>query len=310
MYRMEGLAGANVTMAVVAPSCAEWPATGHALVQAANACYAAAFLAPHRLLLRSSLALGFLLASLWAALEACAPDLLAWNLAFLLTNGGHALYLAWVCIPPRFVAELEELYSRLFLPFKVSRRHFKELIREVELHELEAGDPFSEEGITRADQGLSVLLSGRLKVTCQGVLLHYVDPWEFVDSPEWEATPSDTDGLFQVTIKATSRCRYAHWPRTRLTVTLASSPYLSFILRCLVGRDVAHKLYSLAEVDRSPQPPAASLARSRSVDYVHTGSEGRVRSALWRRGSSAVTENLGAPQSRSPATLTVPQIPL
>lgn len=43
-----------------------------------------------------------------------------------------------------------------------------------------------------ADERVSILISGRLQVTCEGVLLHYIQPCEFVDSPEFESCPSGT----------------------------------------------------------------------------------------------------------------------
>lgn len=62
----------------------------------------------------------------------------------------------------------------------------------------------------------------------------------------------------------------------------------------LVGRDIAHKLYSLAEfhrlgADGIPRPTRdvepdwwkTHLPRSLSVDAVYTGPRGRIRSVAW-----------------------------
>lgn len=43
-----------------------------------------------------------------------------------------------------------------------------------------------------------LLISIRLRVTCEDAHLHYILPNEFIDSPEWEACPTDSDELFQV----------------------------------------------------------------------------------------------------------------
>jgi hypothetical protein len=43
-----------------------------------------------------------------------------------------------------------------------------------------------------------VVLYGRLRVTCDDMHLHYVEPHQFIDSPEWEANHDNSDDVFQV----------------------------------------------------------------------------------------------------------------
>lgn len=38
----------------------------------------------------------------------------------------------------------------------------------------------------------------RLKVTCDDAHLHYIHPYQFIDSPEWEAFHESSADIFQV----------------------------------------------------------------------------------------------------------------
>lgn len=77
------------------------------------------------LLLRTSLAVGFCVSALWAALTVCAADVVAWSATLSLVNAAHAVRLAVQFLPPRLSPELLELYERLFGPLKVEKQHFK-----------------------------------------------------------------------------------------------------------------------------------------------------------------------------------------
>lgn len=68
------------------------------LAQAANLCFAIAFLAPKSfkqsvLVLRALAAAGAVLMTMWAGAEVCAPDVMAWSLALLLVNSLHTIFL-------------------------------------------------------------------------------------------------------------------------------------------------------------------------------------------------------------------------
>jgi hypothetical protein len=45
---------------------------------------------------------------------------------------------------------------------------------------------------------LSVIWFARLRVTCDDMHLHYIQPHQFIDSPEWEANHDNSDDVFQV----------------------------------------------------------------------------------------------------------------
>ena len=60
------------------------------------------------------------------------------------------------------------------------------------MRNLRQGDFFALEGFTKIEDQLAVLMSGRLSVKADGVLLHTVGPNEFVNSVEWEAMKLET----------------------------------------------------------------------------------------------------------------------
>ena len=136
------------------------------LCQAANLFFAAAFLVPRSfkasvLALRTFLTAGFMLAALWAGITICALDAMLWCLALGLLNGIHSLILACRFLPPALSPELAELYLKLFKPYKVSKKHFQELAKEARILKLDSGQTYATEGVTPADERLSILLRGK-----------------------------------------------------------------------------------------------------------------------------------------------------
>ncbi|XP_075751238.1 popeye domain-containing protein 1-B isoform X2 [Rhipicephalus microplus] len=304
VYRRSVVNSSLPNVASAAGGCESWEDAQHILWQGAQICFAAAFLVPHRfslssLVLRWLLTLSFTLTSIWAGLVVCAPDVLAWHLTCLLVNAAHALRLAWRALPPRMPAHLRTLYERMFLPYQVSTNRFVELTRAAEVVHLAAERRYATEGVTAADQWVSILLTGKLQVTCEDVLLHYVQPNEFIDSPEYESCPIGSEKLFQVTITALEPCTYLTWQRRRLHLLLRANPALWAVVNNLVGRDIALKLYSLAEfhqlgADGVPLPArdaspdwGKQVPRSLSLDAVYTGPEGRLRSFAWHAAREA-----------------------
>ncbi|KAI5644094.1 popeye protein conserved region domain-containing protein [Phthorimaea operculella] len=215
-------------------------------------------------------------------------------------------------LPPALSLELTELYLKLFKPLKVNKKHFQELTREARLVRLEPGEAYAVEDVTPADERLSILLKGKMRVSCDGTHLHFIQPyqfvdspeWEanreqsddvfqpyqFVDSPEWEANREQSDDVFQVSVVAEEVCTCICWPRMRLERVLRHRPALKVVLDCLIGKDITHKLYSVSEglgatgSDKDALP--SYLTRSASVDAVHEGTRGRLRSVAWRARAS------------------------
>ncbi|XP_068249654.1 LOW QUALITY PROTEIN: blood vessel epicardial substance-like [Palaemon carinicauda] len=327
--------GGNGTGAVAEKRiyCTEWPGATLTLFQAfsqleidsiyevANLFCLMAFVVPHNfrlsaLVMRIILCVGILLFTLWAGLDICAPDIFAWNLGFLVVNAGHVLHLTYTFWPPRVPEDLADLYAKVFKPLKVNHQNFCHLVREATLLWLEPGETYAVEDVTPADERLSILISGKLRVTCDSTHLHYILPTQFIDSPEWEACADDSDQVFQVTIVAEERSKYLCWSRPRLRHVLHLRPFLRAVIHNLIGKDITTKLYSLNEqlgVSGLTSEGVRGLGaqdvwrgvvqRSMSVDNVHTGTKGFVRSLAWRashrRTSTTYCESVRSSPGRS-----------
>lgn len=50
---------------------------------------------------------------------------------------------------------------QVFKPLRVSKKHFKELVREAKVLTLEHGDIYAVEDVSPADERLSILLKGK-----------------------------------------------------------------------------------------------------------------------------------------------------
>ncbi|XP_064089419.1 blood vessel epicardial substance-like isoform X3 [Macrobrachium nipponense] len=309
---LDGAANDTGAVAEKRVYCTEWPGATLTLFQAfsqlevdsiyevANLFCLLAFVVPHNfrlsaLVMRIILCVGILLFTLWAGLDICAPDIFAWNLSFLVVNAGHVLHLTYTIWPPRVPEDLADLYAKVFKPLKVNHQNFCHLVREATLLWLEPGETYAVEDVTPADERLSILISGKLRVTCDSTHLHYILPTQFIDSPEWEACADDSDQVFQVTIVAEERSEYLCWSRPRLRHILHLRPFLRAVIHNLIGKDITTKLYSLNEqlgVSGLTSEGVRGLGaqdvwrgvvqRSMSVDNVHTGTKGFVRSLAWR----------------------------
>ncbi|XP_071875914.1 popeye domain-containing protein 1-like isoform X2 [Bombus fervidus] len=254
--------------------CDEWEAAQHKLFQAANLFFAAAFLVPRSfkasvLALRTFLTAGFMLAALWAGITICALDAMLWSLALGLLNGIHSLILACRFLPPALSPELAELYLKLFKPYKVSKKHFQELAKEARILKLDSGQTYATEGVTPADERLSILLRGKLKVTCDGTHLHYIKAYQFVDSPEWEAMHENIDDVFQVTIRAEESSTYICWTRLKLLRVLRHRPLLKVVLNTLIGSSPSRYSHQYwAPVVANHFPPNSPFTQGQSLGYT------------------------------------------
>ncbi|CAJ0924034.1 unnamed protein product [Ranitomeya imitator] len=66
-----------------------------------------------------------------------------------------------------------------------------------------------------------------VKVSLDGQFLHYIFPYQFLDSPEWESLRPSEEGTFQVTLTAETDSTYISWPRKKLYLLLAREKYIS-----------------------------------------------------------------------------------
>ncbi|KAM3835995.1 popeye domain-containing protein 3-like, partial [Diretmus argenteus] len=84
-----------------------------------------------------------------------------------------------------------------------------------------------------------------IRVMVNGEFLHQIHPFQFLDSPEWDSLRPSEEGLFQVTLRADTRCRYVAWRRKKLYLLFAKHRYIAKIFALVVRNDIAEKLYSL-----------------------------------------------------------------
>lgn len=81
---------------------------------------------------------------------------------------------------------LVELFSSVFQPLGVAPRDFLDLVKLGTIKYLPANHRYSSEGSTRIGQSISILLTGSLQVTFNRILIHTIEPNEFVDSVEFK----------------------------------------------------------------------------------------------------------------------------
>ncbi|XP_047455529.1 popeye domain-containing protein 3 [Mugil cephalus] len=192
------------------------------------------------------LTLGFFCTSLWAWTDPCTTDSFLWSFALFAVSLGQALHVAYRLRSVSFDKDFQELYNTLFKKLGVSLTHFGMIVEssDGEVHTIEKDHCFAIEGKTAIDK-LSVLLSGRIRVTVNGEFLHYIYPFQFLDSPEWDSLRPSEEGVFQVTLRADNRCRYVAWRRKKLYLLFAKHRYIAKIFALVVRNDIAEKLYSL-----------------------------------------------------------------
>ncbi|XP_069139143.1 blood vessel epicardial substance-A-like [Argopecten irradians] len=235
--------------------CSDWQDVQHALFQLANLCLVLSFLTPtnfqhHAFFLRFVLGFGYLFFSVWAGIFVCMPDVLIWNCIFFIVNTGHLSYLIYRMFPTRFRSELDELYSKVFKPLKVTRQQFRDISNQGELYVLTRGTVYAKEGCTEGGRKLSILVKGRLKVLYQQLFLHFIEADQLVDSPEYDSylLSGHTASTYQVSIEAADDSLLLTWPIPQLRKHLDTDSFMSAILHVLVGKDVSTKLYQIQEL--------------------------------------------------------------
>ncbi|XP_062279056.1 popeye domain-containing protein 3 [Scomber scombrus] len=192
------------------------------------------------------LSLGFFCSSIWSWSDSCSTDSFLWTLALFAVCLGQVLLTSYRLRNVSFEKDFTELYSCMFKKLGVSLSHFGKIVSccDGDIHTLEKDHCFAIEGKTPIDK-LSVLLSGRIRVTVNGEFLHFIYPFQFLDSPEWDSLRPSEEGVFQVTLRADNPCRYVAWRRKKLYLLFAKHRYIAKIFALVVRNDIAEKLYSL-----------------------------------------------------------------
>ncbi|CAI5797088.1 domain-containing 2 isoform X2 [Podarcis lilfordi] len=191
---------------------------------------------------------GFLCAALWGWLDACGLDIFIWNMLLVLICLLQLAHLVYQLRQHAFPEEFDMLYKQLCQPLQVPPQVYKEIVKccEEQVLPLAKDQNYAVEGKTSIDR-LSFLLSGRVRVSQDGQFLHYVFPYQFLDSPEWESLPPSEEGTFQVTLTAETDCSFITWQRKDLYLLLAKERYIARLFSILLGFDISEKLYALNE---------------------------------------------------------------
>ncbi|XP_048359156.1 popeye domain-containing protein 2 isoform X2 [Sphaerodactylus townsendi] len=194
------------------------------------------------------LAAGFFCLALWGWLDACGIDVFTWNVLLVLICGlqlAHLLFQLWKDTVSK---DFEQIYKQVCQPLRVPLRVYKEIVKccEERVLPLARDQTYAVEGKTAIDR-LSLLLSGRIRVSQDGQFLHYIFPYQFLDSPEWESLRPSEEGTFQVTLTAETDCSFVSWPRRPLYSLLAKERYIARLFSVLLGYDISEKLYALNE---------------------------------------------------------------
>ncbi|XP_012874854.1 PREDICTED: popeye domain-containing protein 2 isoform X1 [Dipodomys ordii] len=189
---------------------------------------------------------GYLCYVLWGWFDACGLDVVFWSCLLTvvcLLQLAHQVYRLRMNTLPE---EFDLLYKTLCLPLQVPLCSYKEIIHccQEQVLTLATEQNYAVEGETPINR-LSLLLSGRVRVSQDGQFLHYIFPYQFMDSPEWESLHPSEEGTFQVTLTAETECSYISWPRKSLHLLLSRERYISRLFSALLGYDISEKLYTL-----------------------------------------------------------------
>ncbi|XP_056107628.1 popeye domain-containing protein 3 [Rhinichthys klamathensis goyatoka] len=192
------------------------------------------------------LSLGFLCCSIWSWSDPCTSDSFSWTFALFALSLAQLVHVSYRLRRVTFEKEFQNLYDYMFKKLGVSLIHFGKIVEccEGDIHTIDKEQCFAIEGKTPIDK-LSVLVSGRIRVTVNGEFLHFIHPFQFLDSPEWDSLRPSEEGFFQVTLRADTRSRFVSWRRKKLYLLFARHRYIAKIFALLVRNDIAEKLFSL-----------------------------------------------------------------
>ncbi|XP_043556934.1 popeye domain-containing 2 isoform X2 [Chiloscyllium plagiosum] len=196
----------------------------------------------------SLLGVGFFIQSLWGWVDACGVDIFMWSLLLFVFCLVQLAHIGYRLRKVNFEEDFTNLYKAMFQPLDVPLGVYKEIVNccDAEVTSLSREQNYAVEGKTAIDR-LSLLLSGRVRVTHEQQFLHYIFPYQFLDSPEWESLRPNEEGNFQVTLTAETDCYYVTWKRRKLYMLLAKHHYIARLFTVMLGNDIADKLYSLID---------------------------------------------------------------
>jgi len=194
--------------------------------------------------------IAFLNLAIWGSTAACGIDIVVWGLLVCVTNVIQLVYSQFKSRKTKeaFEGDQNSVYNQFFAPFDISRTSFTELVGIKGFHilTLQKDHCYAIANKTTVDR-LGLLVSGKLRVHAGDKVLHYINKFDFVDSPEWEAVrgPIKKGALFRVTITAETTSRCVVWKRKPLLTLLTKEKQLAKVLKCVISQDVVKKLAGL-----------------------------------------------------------------
>ncbi|XP_074650436.1 uncharacterized protein LOC141905468 [Tubulanus polymorphus] len=186
------------------------------------------------------------------ALLTCAPDTLIWSFLHMLINTILLSRSVANTFPLLVKRRLRNAYSFLFKPLGVSQKVFNELTEFGEILEIEEDGVYAMEDVTNCDDRISLLVSGRFKVTSSKALLHYVIPNHFLDSLEYENTRHQrhrTALPYQVSITAVQDSFVLTWQLRPLNRYLKRNPTLKNVFLHIIGADITRKIQEQCKLE-------------------------------------------------------------
>eukprot|EP00071_Canis_lupus_P015181 XP_005639587.2 popeye domain-containing protein 2 [Canis lupus familiaris] len=142
---------------------------------------------------------GYVCCLMWGWFDACGLDIVLWSFLLAVACVLQLAHLAYRLRKNTLPEEFDVLYKTLCLPLQVPLQVYKEIVRccEERVLTLATEQTYAVEGETPINR-LSLLLSGRVRVSQDGQFLHYIFPYQFMDSPEWESLRPSEEGVFQL----------------------------------------------------------------------------------------------------------------
>ena len=131
--------------------------------------------------------LGYSIASN-VAFANCQFSTFIWTILLIIANIYKLLKLAYDHRPSKVPQLLQDLHQNVFRAYNLDKPTFAKLVGHSQITGIGAEDILLQEGILRHDHGdLLILISGRMSVWCEDLLLHAIQPGQFINSVEWTA---------------------------------------------------------------------------------------------------------------------------
>uniref|UniRef100_T1KNJ8 POPDC1-3 domain-containing protein n=1 Tax=Tetranychus urticae TaxID=32264 RepID=T1KNJ8_TETUR len=170
-------------------------------------------------------------------------SLLTWYGLFLVINGSQLINMLIQRFLNQIPRHLLDLYTSTFQPLGVTPRDFLDLTKFGTILNLYSNETYAVEGSTKLGEKISILLSGKLRVTFSKTFLYEIEPNRFIDPFEFKFLKYPKANVYQVTISADEPCKLLTWSTSSFVEFLDSRERLKCVVDACIGKDIIHKLY-------------------------------------------------------------------